>query len=334
MIEIEKPRIRVEDVSEDGTYGKFVVEPLERGFGNTLGNSLRRILLSSLPGVAAKSIKIDGVLHEFSTIPGVKEDVTEIILNVKNILAKLYCDEEKTVRLYAKGPCDVTCKHIEHDSDVEIINPDCHIASLGPDAELYMEIVLDKGRGYVSADKNKLSLKNNIVGLLPVDSIYSPVLRVNYEVEQTRVKDITDYDKLSLEIWTNGVIMVEEAVSVAAKILIEHLNLFFGLSDMSETESVMIESNKPKTLRNLDISIDELELSVRSYNCLKRAGISTIRDLTSKTEDQMMKVRNLGRKSLDEVMEKLHAIGLNLEKSDDLHMLHSANYLLDDDDDF
>jgi len=334
MIEIEKPRIRVEDVSEDGTYGKFVVEPLERGFGNTLGNSLRRILLSSLPGVAAKSIKIDGVLHEFSTIPGVKEDVTEIILNIKNILAKLYCDTEKTVRLYAKGPCEVTCKNIETDIDVEILNPDCHIASLGPDAELYMEIVLDKGRGYVSADKNKLSFKNNVVGLLPVDSIYSPVLRVNYEVEQTRVKDITDYDKLSLEIWTNGVIMVEEAVSIAAKILIEHLNLFFGLSNIAETESVMIEPTKTRTLKNLDISIDELELSVRSYNCLKRAGISTVRDLTSKTEDQMMKVRNLGRKSLDEVMEKLHAIGLNLEKSDELPVINPASYLLDDDDDF
>lgn len=314
MIEIEKPRIRVAEVSEDGTYGKFVVEPLERGFGPTLGNSLRRVLLSCLPGVAVKSVKIDGVLHEFSTIPGVKEDVTEIILNIKNILAKLYCDEEKTVSIYAKGPCNVTCKHISHDSDVEILNPDWHIASLGPDAELNMELVLDKGRGYVSADRNRKNIPN-IIGLLPVDSIYSPVSKVNYLVENTRVGNMTDYDKLSLEVWTNGVVQVEEAVSIASKILIEHFNLFLGLSDVADKTSVLMEVSKNKISKNLDISIDELELSVRSYNCLKRAGISTVRDLTSRTEDDMMKVRNLGRKSLDEVIEKLNAMGLDLDRT-------------------
>ena len=316
MIEIEKPRISIAEISDDGTYGKFIVEPLERGFGNTLGNSLRRILLSSLPGVAAKSIKIDGVLHEFSTIPGVKEDVTEIVLNVKGILAKLNCNEAKTVEIHAKGPCEVTSGTIIHDSDVEILNSDWHIATLGPDATLDMEITLDKGRGYVSADRNKAFLTDNVIGVLAVDSIYTPVLKVNYTVENTRVGQITDFGKLSLEVWTNGVVLAEEAVSIASKILIEHFNLFLGLSEIAEKTSVMVEPESSNATRNLDVTIDELELSVRSYNCLKRAGINTVKDLTSKTEDEMIKVRNLGRKSLDEVIEKLNSMGLDLAKGE------------------
>lgn len=316
MIEIEKPRISIAEISEDGTYGKFIVEPLERGFGNTLGNSLRRILLSSLPGVAAKSIKIDGVLHEFSTIPGVKEDVTEIVLNVKGILAKLNCNEAKNVEIHAKGPCEVTSGTIIHDDDVEILNSDWHIATLGPDATLDMEITLDKGRGYVSADRNKAFLTENVIGVLAVDSIYTPVLKVNYTVENTRVGQITDFDKLSLEVWTNGVVLAEEAVSIASKILIEHFNLFLGLSEIAEKTSVMVEPESSNATKNLDVTIDELELSVRSYNCLKRAGINTVKDLTSKTEDEMIKVRNLGRKSLDEVIEKLNSMGLDLAKGE------------------
>ena len=316
MIEIEKPRISIAEISDDGTYGKFVVEPLERGFGNTLGNSLRRILLSSLPGVAAKSIKIDGVLHEFSTIPGVKEDVTEIVLNVKGILAKLNCDEAKTVEIHAKGPCGVTSGTIIHDSEVEILNPNWHIATLGEDATLDMEITLDKGRGYVSAERNKSFMNEEVIGLLPVDSIYTPVLKVNYSVENTRVGQITDYDKLSLEVWTNGVILAEEAVSIGAKILIEHFKLFFGLSEIAEKTSVMVEPEVNNASKNLDVTIDELELSVRSYNCLKRAGINTVKDLTSRTEEDMITVRNLGRKSLDEVIEKLNSMGLDLARGD------------------
>lgn len=316
MIEIEKPRISIAEISDDGTYGRFIVEPLERGFGNTLGNSLRRILLSSLPGVAAKSIKIDGVLHEFSTIPGVKEDVTEIVLNVKGILAKLNCNEAKTVEIHAKGPCEVTSGTIIHDNDVEILNSDWHIATLGPDATLDMEITLDKGRGYVSADRNKAFLTDNVIGVLAVDSIYTPVLKVNYTVENTRVGQITDFDKLSLEVWTNGVVLAEEAVSIASKILIEHFNLFLGLSEIAEKTSVMVEPESSNATKNLDVTIDELELSVRSYNCLKRAGINTVKDLTSKTEDEMIKVRNLGRKSLDEVIEKLNSMGLDLAKGE------------------
>lgn len=311
MIEIQKPRINISEISEDGNYGKFVVEPLERGFGNTLGNSLRRILLSSLPGVAAKSVKIDGVLHEFSTIPGVKEDVTEIVLNIKGILAKLHCEEPKVVEIDVQGPCEVTSGDIIHDSDVEIIDPDWHIATVGAGAKLHMEITLSKGRGYVSADRNKATI-DDVIGLLAVDSIYTPVLKVNYAVENTRVGQITDYDKLSLEVWTNGVVSAEEAVSLAAKILIEHFNLFVNLSEIAEKTSVMIEPTQGKKVTNLDVSIDELELSVRSYNCLKRAGINTVKDLTSKTEEEMMKVRNLGRKSLDEVIEKLNSMGLDL----------------------
>ena len=315
MIEIEKPRISLQEVSEDKNYGKFVVEPLERRFGNTLGNSLRRILLSSLPGVAPSSIKIDGIMHEFSTIDGVKEDVTEIVLNIKNVLAKLNCDEAKVVQIDAKGPCEVTAGMIIHDSEVEIINPDQHIATLGERASLRMDITLDKGRGYVSAERHKANGENNMIGVLPVDSIYTPVVKVNYVVENTRVGQITDFDKLSLEVWTNGVVTAEDAVSFAAKILIEHLNLFLGFSDVAETTNLMVEKADTAIVKNLDVTIDELELSVRSYNCLKRAGINTVEDLTSKTEDDMMKVRNLGRKSLDEVIEKLHSMGLDLSST-------------------
>lgn len=312
MIEIEKPRINVEKISQDGNYGKFVVEPLERGFGNTLGNSLRRILLSSLPGVAAKSIKIDGIMHEFSTIPGVKEDVTEIILNLKGLNAKLHCDEPKTVYINAKGSGEVKASMIECDSEVEILNPNLHIATLDEKATLKMEIVLDKGRGYVSAERNRDIIQNKVIGVLPVDSIYTPVLKANYTVENTRVGQITDYDKLSLEVWTNGVVTAEEAVSLASKILIEHFNLFLGLSEIAQRAHILFERSEPLPVNNMNMTIDDLELSVRSYNCLKRAGINTLEDLTGKTEDEMMKVRNLGRKSLDEVIEKLHSLGLSL----------------------
>lgn len=312
MIEIERPKLALDEISEDGSYGRFVVEPLERGFGNTLGNSLRRILLSSLPGVAATSIKIDGVMHEFSTIPGIKEDVTEIVLNVKSLIAKLNCEGPKTVELNASGECRVTAGMITCDSDVEILNPDLHIATLDKDAHLRMEIVLDKGRGYVSAERNRANANVSVIGVLPIDSIYTPVLKVNYNVENTRVGQITDYDKLILEVWTNGVVTAEEAVSLSAKIIIEHFNLFVSLSKMAEDTNVMVEKANTVVISNLDVTIDELELSVRSYNCLKRAGINTVQDLTSKTEEEMMKVRNLGRKSLDEVIEKLHSMGLDL----------------------
>ena len=312
MIEIEKPKLTSEDISEDGSYGRFVVEPLERGFGNTLGNSLRRILLSSLPGVAATSIKIDGVMHEFSTVPGVKEDVTEIVLNIKSLVAKLNCDGPKTVELDVSGECEVTAGMITCDSDVEILNPDLHIATLNEDASLRMEITLDRGRGYVSAERNRARMKESVIGVLPIDSIYTPVLRVNYNVENTRVGQITDYDKLTLDVWTNGVVTAEEAVSLSAKILIEHFNLFVKLSKIAEEASIMVEKQSAAPANSLDVTIDDLELSVRSYNCLKRAGINTVQDLTSKTEEDMMKVRNLGRKPLDEVIEKLHSMGLDL----------------------
>ncbi len=317
MIEIERPKLTSENVSEDGSYGRFVVEPLERGFGNTLGNSLRRILLSSLPGVAATSIKIDGVMHEFSTIPGVKEDVTEIVLNIKGLVARLNCDSPKTVELVASGECEVTAGMIDCDSDVEILNPDLHIATLNEEANLRIEITLDKGRGYVSAERNRSNDKESVIGVLPIDSIYTPALRVNYNVENTRVGQITDYDKLVLDVWTNGVVTAEEAVSLGAKILIEHLNLFVGLSKMAEDTNIMVERQNRSAMSSLDVTIDELELSVRSYNCLKRAGINTVQDLTSRTEDEMMRVRNLGRKSLDEVIEKLHSMGLDLSPSEE-----------------
>jgi DNA-directed RNA polymerase subunit alpha len=293
------------------------VEPLERGFGTTLGNSLRRVLLSSLPGVAVKSIKIDGVLHEFSTIPGVKEDVTEIVLNIKGLTAKLHCEGPKTVEIAAEGPCIVTADAIKCDSEVEILNPDLHIATLGEGAKLFMEITLDKGRGYVSGERNKQNMTANIIGMLPVDSIYTPVNKVNYTVENTRVGQITDYDKLTMEVWTNGTITTQEAVSLAAQILMEHLNLFKNLSDSSSGGEILVESGSSSQDKLLDMTIEELDLSVRSFNCLKRAGINTVADLTTKTEEDMMKVRNLGRKSLEEVIQKLQSLGFDLRKEEE-----------------
>ncbi len=317
MIEIEKPRIEITELSENGNYGKFVVEPLERGFGNTLGNSLRRVLLSSLPGVAVTSVKIDGVVHEFSTIPGVKEDVTEIILNLKGLTASLFCDGPKTVEINAAGPCVITAGDIKCDSEVEILNPDLHIATLNDEAKLYMEITLDKGRGYVSADRNKQNMTTNVLGVIPIDSIYTPVLKVNYNVENTRVGQITDYDKLALEVWTNGVINAQEAVSLAARVLTEHLNLFVNLSDKAQSVEIMVEKDDKGKERILELTIEELDLSVRSFNCLKRAGINTVEDLIGKSEEDMMKVRNLGRKSLEEVIHKLESLGFKLNKEEE-----------------
>jgi DNA-directed RNA polymerase subunit alpha len=316
MIEIEKPKIETAELSPDGSYGRFVVEPLERGYGTTLGNSLRRVLLSSLPGVAATQVKIDGVQHEFSTIPGVKEDVTEIILNIKGLTAKMHSDGPKTVYIDAEGECKVTAGDIKTDSEVEILNPNMHIATLGAGAKLYMEITLDKGRGYVSAEKNKLNLQPAI-GVIPVDSIYTPVLKVNYTVENTRVGQITDYDKLTLEVWTDGTIAAKEAVSIGAKILNEHLNLFIGLCAETQSAEIMVEKDDKSKEKVLEMTIEELDLSVRSFNCLKRAGINTVDDLINKTEEEMMKVRNLGRKSLEEVVNKLHSLGFSLSKEED-----------------
>ncbi len=316
MLEMEKPRISVEDLSEDGTYGKFVVEPLERGFGNTLGNSLRRVLLSSLPGVAVTSVKIDGVMHEFSTIPGVKEDVTEIVLNLKSLIARLETDEAKTIFMRKKGPCELKAGDIPFDGEIEILNPDLHIATLNEDADLCMELVIDKGRGYVSAYKNKKEMQDHTLGVIPIDSIYTPVLKVNYNVENTRVGQITDYDKLSIEVWTNGVIDAKEAISLSAKILLEHLNLFSDLTEAESGLNILVEKNTSDKEKILGITLDEMDLSVRSFNCLKRAGINTVEDLTKKTETDMMKVRNLGRKSLEEVIKKLKSYGLDLCKED------------------
>ena len=317
MIEIEKPRIDTEELSSDGKYGRFVVEPLERGFGNTLGNSLRRVLLSSLEGVAVTSIKINGVNHEFSTIPGVKEDVTEIVLNMKSLVAKLHSNGPKIVEISVEGPCEVTAESIKCDSEVEILNPDLHIATLTNGATLSMEITLDKGRGYVPAEKNKLIAGNEIIGVLPVDSIYTPVLKVNYTVDNTRVGQITDYDKLTLSVWTNGVLNAQEAVSLAAKVLCEHLNLFVNLSDRGYNTEIMVEKDDKGKEKVLEMTIEELDLSVRSFNCLKRAGINTVEDLISKSEEDMMKVRNLGRKSLEEVVFKLDTLGFSLRKEDE-----------------
>lgn len=317
MIEIEKPRIETAELSADGTYGKFIVEPLERGFGNTLGNSLRRVLLSSLPGVSVTSIKVEGVLHEFSTVPGVKEDVSEIILNIKGLCAKLFCAGPKTVEICAEGPCEVTAGDIKCDSDVEILNPDMHIATLGKDAKLCMEITLDRGRGYIPAERNKANMPESIIGVLPVDSIYTPVSKVNYQVENTRVGQITDFDKLTLEVWTNGVIDASEAVSLAAKVLTEHLNLFAGLSDKEFDTEIMVVSDDKVNEKALEMTIEELDLSVRSFNCLKRAGINTVEDLVDKSEDEMMKVRNLGRKSLEEVIQKLSSLGFSFHKEEE-----------------
>ncbi|MEG1426203.1 MAG: DNA-directed RNA polymerase subunit alpha [Oscillospiraceae bacterium] len=317
MIEIERPRIEIAEISEDGQYGKFVIEPLERGFGTTLGNSLRRVLLSSLPGVAVKSVKIDGVVHEFSTIPGVKEDVTEIVLNIKGIVAKLHCDGPKTVTIEAEGPAVVTADSIKCDSEVEILNPDIHIATLGSDAKLYMELVLDKGRGYVSGERNKQNMPAGVIGELAIDSIYTPVLKVNFSVENTRVGQSIDYDKLTLEVWTNGVINAQEAVSLAAKVLTDHLYLFVDLSDKGKSAEIMVEKDDCGKEKVLEMTIEELDLSVRSFNCLKRAGINTVEDLINKSEDDMMKVRNLGRKSLEEVVWKMASLGFNLRKEDE-----------------
>ena len=317
MIEIEKPRIETEELTEDGKHGRFVVEPLERGFGNTLGNSLRRVLLSSLEGCAVTSIKIDGVLHEFSTIPGVMEDVTEIVLNMKSVVAKLYETSPKVVEISAQGPCVVTAGDIKCDSEVEILNPEQHIATLGEDAKLNMEITIDKGRGYIPAERNKLISGNNVIGVLPIDSIYTPVLKVNYTVDNTRVGQITDYDKLTLDVWTNGVINAQEAVSLAAKVLTEHLNLFVNLSDKASSAEVMVEKDDKGKEKILEMTIEDLDLSVRSFNCLKRAGINTVEDLINKSEEDMMKVRNLGRKSLEEVIQKLNSLGFSLQKEDE-----------------
>ena len=294
MIEIEKPRVECVEIAEDNTYGKFVVEPLERGYGTTLGNSLRRIMLSSLPGVAVNSVKIDGVLHEFSTIPGVTEDVTEIILNIKKLAVKLHSDGPKTIYINHEGAGEICARDIKCDSSVEIINGDLHIATLNDDAKLFMEIVIDRGRGYVSADRNK-QLLQPIIGVIPVDSIYTPVHMVNYPVENTRVGQITDFDKLVLEIWTNGTIDPHDAVSLAAKVMNEHLNLFIDLSESAKNTEIMKEKEESKKEKVLETTIEELDLSVRSYNCLKRAGINTVQDLTNKSENDMMKVRNLGR---------------------------------------
>ena len=310
MVEIEKPRIECVENPGDGSYGKYVVEPLERGYGTTLGNSLRRILLSSLPGTAVTSIKIAGVQHEFSTIPGVKEDVTEIVLNVKSIIAKLHCEGVKTVYIEASGECEVTAGDIKADGEVEILNPELHIATLGPDASLNMELTLSHGRGYVPADRNKPA--QTIIGLIPVDSIYTPVRKVNYTVENTRVGDATDYDKLTLEVWTNGTITARDAVSLGARILCDHFVLFTDLSETMGSKSTVVEKAETQRDKVLELTIEELDLSVRSFNCLKRANINTVEDLISKTEDEMMKVRNLGRKSLEEVINKLAMMGLHL----------------------
>ena len=317
---IEKPEIETAELKSNGTYGKFILEPLERGYGTTLGNSLRRVLLSSLPGVAVTSVKIDGVHHELSTIPGVKEDVTEIILNLKGLTAKLYGDGPKTVYIEAEGECVVTAGDIKTDSEVGILVPDMHIATLGAGAKLYMEIVLDKGRGYVSAEKNKALMQkqgNVPIGPISVDSIYTPVLKVNYTVDNTRVGQITDYDKLTLEVWTDGTISAKEAVSLAAKLLNEHLNLFIDLSEETSTVEMMAEKDDKGKEKILEMTIEELDLSVRSFNCLKRAGINTVNDLIGKSAEEMMKVRNLGKKSFDEVKEKLQSLGYDLSSEED-----------------
>lgn len=317
MFEIEKPKIETVEVTADGEYGKFVVEPLERGFGTTLGNSLRRVLLSSLPGVAPTAVKIDGVQHEFSTIPGVKEDVTEIVLNVKGITAKLHCDGPKTVYIEAEGACEVTAGSIKADAEFEVLNPDWHIATLGDGAKLVMELIFDRGRGYVSSDKNKQNPQLSGIGIIPVDSIYTPVLKTNYLVESTRVGQIIDYDKLTLEVKTDKTISAKEAVSLGAKILCEHLALFMNLSEDIVNTEILVEKDEKSKEKVLEMTIEELDLSVRSFNCLKRAGINTVEDITNKSEDEMMKVRNLGRKSLEEVIQKIESLNLSLRSDDD-----------------
>ncbi len=314
MVEIEKPRITCLEPAEDVSYGKYVVEPLERGYGMTLGNSLRRILLSSLPGYAATSVKIAGVQHEFSTVPGVTEDVTEIVLNVKRMIMKLHTPEVKTVYIDAVGPCEVTAGDIKADAEVEILNPELHICTLGENATFNMEITLSQGRGYDSADRNKNA--QTTIGVIPVDSIYSPVKKVNYTVEPCRVGDKTDFDKLTLEVWTDSTISAKDAVSLGAKILSDHLTVFTNLSDTVGTGSTIVEKVTDCPDAKLSMTIDELDLSVRSFNCLKRANINTVADLISKTGEDMMKVRNMGKKSLDEVQKKLEMMGLSLASED------------------
>jgi len=315
LLEIEKPKIECVEISEDGFYGKFVIEPLERGYGITLGNAMRRILLSSLPGVAANHVRIDGVLHEFSTVPGVKEDVTELILNIKSLALTMNGDGNRTIYIDAKGPGRVTAGDIRTEGDVQIINKDLHIATLDDNGNLYMELLVNRGRGYVSQNKNKS--EEMPIGTIPVDSIYTPVKRVNFVVENTRVGQITDYDKLTLEVWTNGTIKPEEAISLSAKILIEHFKLFMTLTDHANDVEILIEKEEDKKEKVLEMTIEELDLSVRSYNCLKRAGINTVQELTERTMDDMMKVRNLGKKSLEEVEQKLEALGLGLKQTEE-----------------
>ena len=316
MFDFNKPKIEITEISDDKKYGRFVVEPLERGYGITLGNSLRRIMLSSLPGAAVSQVKIEGVLHEFSSIPGVKEDVTEIILNIKGLIAKLHADTAKKIYIEAEGPCVVTAASIKADSEVEILNPDMYIATLDAGAKLNMEMTLDKGRGYVPADQNRPA--QNVIGVIPVDSIYTPVLKANFTVDNTRVGNVTDKGKLTLEVWTDGSIKANEAISMSAKVLIEHFELFLDLTEgVCETESIMAEKTDNEKEKVLDLTIDELDLSVRSFNCLKRAGINTVEDLIGRSEEDMMKVRNLGRKSLEEVIAKLNSFGFTLKKDDE-----------------
>ncbi|PJI08904.1 MULTISPECIES: DNA-directed RNA polymerase subunit alpha [Clostridium] len=315
MLEIEKPKIECVESTEDGSYGRFVVEPLERGYGTTLGNSLRRILLSSLPGVAANSVKIEGVLHEFSTVKGVKEDVTELILNIKALCLKMEGDDPRIIYIDAQGPGEVTGADIRTDGSVEVINKDLHIATLDADGKLYMEIEVSRGRGYVTQNRNKRD--DMPIGTIAVDSIYSPIKRVNFTIENTRVAQITDYDKLTIEVWGNGTIRPEEAISLAAKILIEHFKLFMTLTDHADDVEIMVEKEEDKKEKVLEMTIEELDLSVRSYNCLKRAGINTVQELTQRSMEDMMKVRNLGRKSLEEVEQKLKALGLSLKLNDE-----------------
>ena len=316
MIGIEKPRIETAELAADGTYGKIVVEPLERGYGVTLGNSLRRILLSSLPGYAITSVKIDGVLHEFSTIPGVKEDVTEIILNLKSVILKIHGEGPKTVYIDANGEGEVLAGDIKCDSEVEIINTDHHICTLDKDAHINMELTVAKGRGYVSAEQNK-KLMQPVIGVIAIDSIYTPIIKANYTIDDIRVGQDIGFDKLTLEVWTNGTISATEAVSLGAKFLNEHLALFGDLSGEAYDTEIMVDKGEDAKEKVLEMTIEELDLSVRSFNCLKRAGINTVEDLTNKTEDDMMKVRNLGKKSLDEVINKLHSFGLDLRSEDE-----------------
>ena len=315
-LRFEKPRVERVELSEDGSYGKYTVAPLQRGYGTTLGNSLRRMMLSSLEGAAISSIKIENVQHEFSTIPGVKEDVSEIVLNMKQVIIKLYSDGPKTVYIEAEGAGELCARDIKADSDVEIINGDLHIATLNEDAKLYMEITINKGRGYVSAEKNKAMLQP-LIGLIPVDSIYTPVEKVNYYVENTRVGQNTDFDKLTVEVWTNGTKTADDAISLSAKIINDHMMLFIQLTEEASTFETMVEKEETKKEKILDMTIEELDLSVRSYNCLKRAGINTVEDLTLRKEEEMMKVRNLGRKSLDEVTNKLKSLKLGFAPEED-----------------